>query len=104
VTLIVFMAWDPSVLRKYSTTSHFRLLNQVRSELNAQPIARHPDGEIHLGISRRTAPYRVPVEVRGSNGAAKPVRTAVASELNDGETSQGDSTSFRDRLRAIEMR
>ncbi|MEB3319235.1 MAG: hypothetical protein VKO39_13995 [Cyanobacteriota bacterium] len=104
MTLFLFMAWDPSVLRKYSTTSHFRLLNQVRSELNAQPISRHPDGEIHLGISRRAAPYRVPVEVRGSSGGAKSVKTAQVTERSEGDTSQGDSTSFRDRLRAIEMR
>jgi hypothetical protein len=34
------MAWDPALLRKYNTTSHFRLLNQVRSELRDQPIQR----------------------------------------------------------------
>lgn len=98
------MAWDPSVLRKYSTTSHFRLLNQVRSELNNQPIARHPDGEINLGISRRVSPYRVPVDVRGSGLSAKAVRTPQVVEKNDAENAQGDASSFRDRLRAIEMR
>jgi hypothetical protein len=98
------MAWDPSVLRKYSTTSHFRLLNQVRSELNNQPIARHPDGEINLGISRRVSPYRVPVEVRGSSFTAKPVRAPQVAEATDAENSHADAPSFRDRLRAIEMR
>lgn len=34
------MAWDPALLRKYNTTSHFRLLNQIRSELREQPIQR----------------------------------------------------------------
>lgn len=34
------MAWDPALLRKYNTTNHFRLLNQVRSELKEQPIQR----------------------------------------------------------------
>ncbi|MBM5815653.1 MAG: hypothetical protein FJ083_03400 [Cyanobacteria bacterium K_Offshore_surface_m2_239] len=98
------MAWDPTVLRKYSTTSHFRLLNQVRAELNAQPIARHPGGEINLGISRRGSSYRVPVEVRGASGAAKPARPSVAADGSPGEGQAMDSTSFRDRLRAIEMR
>ena len=32
------MAWDPAVLRKYNTTGHFRLLNQVRSELKGNPL------------------------------------------------------------------
>jgi len=98
------MAWDPTVLRKYSTTSHFRLLNQVRSELNTHPIARHPDGEINLGIARRGSPYRVPVEVRGSNASTKPVRATMVVEKTDAEASQVDPSSFRDRLRAIEMR
>ena len=34
------MAWDPSLLRKYNSTSHFRLLNQLRGELKDQPIQR----------------------------------------------------------------
>lgn len=34
------MAWDPALLRKYNTTGHFRLLNQVRTELREQPIQR----------------------------------------------------------------
>ena len=34
------MAWDPALLRKYNTTSHFRLLNQIRTELREQPIQR----------------------------------------------------------------
>jgi hypothetical protein len=99
------MAWDPSVLRKYSTTSHFRLLNQVRSELNSTPLARHPDGEINLGVVRRGSSQRVPVEVRGPSGFAKPVRTVPAGQKSAGEASPADaSSSFRDRLRAIEMR
>ncbi len=27
------MKWDESVLRKFNSTSHYRLLNQVRSEV-----------------------------------------------------------------------
>ncbi|NDG73955.1 MAG: hypothetical protein EBX49_01135 [Synechococcaceae bacterium WB8_1B_136] len=34
------MAWDPTLLRKYNATGHFRLLNQVRNELKEQPIQR----------------------------------------------------------------
>jgi hypothetical protein len=98
------MAWDPVVLRKYGTTSHFRLLNQVRSELNAQPIARHPSGEIHLGLSRRVSSHRVPVEVRGSSSAVKPARAPLAAESLPADGNGMDSPSFRDRLRAIEMR
>ena len=34
------MSWDPEILRKFSSTGHFRLLNQVRNELKSNPIIR----------------------------------------------------------------
>ena len=34
------MSWDPALVRKYTTTSHLKLLGQVRSELREQPIQR----------------------------------------------------------------
>ncbi|MEB3242957.1 MAG: hypothetical protein VKO44_04910 [Cyanobacteriota bacterium] len=101
------MGWDPAVFRKYSTTSHFRLLNQVRSELKASPLPRHPDGELNMAVGRRGGPaYRVPVEVRGASArpapAMAPVQSPQATEAED--PSAADTTSFRDRLRAVQMR
>jgi hypothetical protein len=34
------MSWDPTLLRKYSSTNHYKLLTQVRSDLKEQPITR----------------------------------------------------------------
>lgn len=39
------MAWEPSVLRKYNTTGHFRLLSQLRTELKLNPLVRPKDGQ-----------------------------------------------------------
>jgi hypothetical protein len=39
------MPWDPGVLRKYNSTSHFRLINQLRNELRDNPLVRPGDGE-----------------------------------------------------------
>jgi hypothetical protein len=39
------MAWEPVVLRKYNSTSHFRLLGQLRSELLDKPLVRPAEGE-----------------------------------------------------------
>ncbi len=36
-------AWDQELLKKFSNTGHFRLLNQVRTELRAQPLQRDKD-------------------------------------------------------------
>ncbi|MEB3335693.1 MAG: hypothetical protein VKP70_11990 [Cyanobacteriota bacterium] len=108
------MPWDPSVLRKYSSTSHFRLLNQVRGELKTQPLTRHPDGEINVGMTRRGTTYRVAVEGRSGYGGSRSGRSSglneraasdrAANEPKEGDQLQGESGSFRDRLRAIEMR
>ncbi|KGG12432.1 MULTISPECIES: hypothetical protein [Prochlorococcus] len=39
--------WDNSILRKYNSLSHFRLLSQLKSELKAYPIKRsnHKDNK-----------------------------------------------------------
>ena len=37
------MRWDLNLLRRFTSTSHFRLLNQVRSELRVQPLNRDID-------------------------------------------------------------
>lgn len=39
------MAWEPSVLRKYNTTGHFRLLSQLRTELKLNPLVRPKEGQ-----------------------------------------------------------
>lgn len=63
------MSWDPALLRKYSSTNHYKLLNQVRSDLKEQPIQRSSGGGARRGSSaaggsaasrRRSAPAPVP--------------------------------------------
>ena len=34
------MSWDPLLLRKFSSTGHFRLLNQLRGDLKKRPLDR----------------------------------------------------------------
>jgi hypothetical protein len=43
------MSWDPTLLRKYSSTNHYKLLNQVRSDLKEQPITRSSGGSGRRG-------------------------------------------------------
>ena len=38
------MSWDPTLLRKFSSTNHYKLLNQVRSDLKEQPVFRAQAG------------------------------------------------------------
>ena len=92
------MAWDQALLRKFSSTGHFRLLNQVRSELKSQPLNRDAQtrklvlqARPHRGQSVRQhrRPNPVPED--------QPILTLE-------ETTKDSPTSFRERLNAIEMR
>jgi len=47
------MSWDPAILRKFNTTGHFRLLNQLRGELKAHPLPRQQaEGDAAAGGTR----------------------------------------------------
>lgn len=99
------MVWDPSVLRKYSTTSHFRLLNQVRSELKNSPLTRNQDGELTLGLVRKLPFSRVPVEVRGADLSNRAEKVAApTAAIQETESANQETVSFRERLRAVQMR
>jgi hypothetical protein len=106
------MGWDPGVLRKYNTTGHFRLLNQVRAELKGNPLIRPKEGET-VGSANRSRSLIRALEVRPQSGYSRSRRTlpvqasggvaAPVTRLDEGMDSNGTS-SFRDRLSAIEMR
>ena len=90
--------WDPSLLRKFSATGHFRLLNQLRGDLKKKPLER----------DQRTGGLRRPGSgSRGNTTRRGPVqrknRTQIISETVDLGQSENPQ-SFRDRLNAIEMR
>ena len=116
------MAWDPAVLRKYNATGHFRLLNQVRSELKGNPLIRPKDGET-VGAANRSRSLTRALENRAAGGygrsrgsqnaqevvvvSAEPWRQdsfslgTEGSATTDGEFESG---GFRSRLEAIDLR
>ena len=74
------MAWDPAVLRKYNTTGHFRLLNQLRSELKGNPLIRPKDGET-VGAANRSRSLTRALENRASGGYGRSRRAQNAQEV-----------------------
>lgn len=97
------MAWDPTVLRKYNTTGHFRLLNQLRGELKDNPLVRPKQGETVGDANRSRALTRL---LEGRSGSAARSRRAVA-DFPLPEPLASDDTAgegFRDRLNAVELR
>jgi hypothetical protein len=91
------MSWDPSLLRKYSSTGHFRLLNQLKGDLSKRPLDRDSStGALRMpGFGSRS---RRP-QGQMTRRSAQPAPVSVASP-----DISSDSSSFRDRLSAIEMR
>ncbi|MCS5705328.1 hypothetical protein NZK27_03910 [Synechococcus sp. FGCU-3] len=99
------MAWDPTVLRKYNTTGHFRLLNQLRGELKDHPLVRPKQGETVGDANRSKALTRI-LEGRGAGGG-RSRRVAAVVEAPAPEpiaTNDPAFDGFRDRLNAVELR
>lgn len=70
------MAWDPAVLRRYNSTGHFRLLNQVRVELKGNPLIRPQDGET-VGAANRSRSLKRAIEARALAGPSRSRRAPV---------------------------
>ena len=112
------MAWDPAVLRKYNTTGHFRLLNQLRSELKSNPLVRPKEGERIADVNRSRALVRAIEGAAGSGrsrrASNRPSAAAVAAPVElllDGgggtgnpSDDDGGSAKFRERLNAVDLR
>jgi hypothetical protein len=93
------MSWDPALLRKFSSTGHFRLLNQVRSELNSQPLERDPKTR---ALMLKARPHRgQPVRQQRRPNAIPEGHVPFADEA---VSTQASPKSFRERLNAIDMR
>ena len=92
------MAWDPSLLRKFSSTGHFRLLNQLRGDLKKRPLDRDvTTGALKMpGASGRSDRQR---------RQAPPQNRSTVSTSGTTQAQEKDSnTTFRERLNAIDMR
>ncbi|MEB3275403.1 MAG: hypothetical protein VKM92_00400 [Cyanobacteriota bacterium] len=116
------------MLRKYNTTGHFRLLNQLRSELKSNPLVRPAEGQT-VGEANRSRALVRATEGRGRSGTSRGTasrRAANAARLSPSPAPKADATAmdgpftvvpllsdaeaesaaagFRDRLNAIDLR
>ena len=98
-------SWDPALLRKFSSTGHFRLLNQLKGDLRKKPLDRDQrTGQLrslggNRGATRRSMPTRNVEPVP----APAPAPTVVVGTVAQ-PTKEEQPKSFRDRLNAIDMR
>ena len=89
-TLIWPMAWDPALLRKFNATGHFRLLNQVRSELKANPIKRAAPSAADQANSRGVATGK-PLDLRSQGYGRR--RSSGSGSSASGSSASGSSGS-----------
>ena len=96
-------SWDPALLRKFSSTGHFRLLNQLKGDLRKKPLDRDQrTGQLktlggNRGATRRSTATRR-IEPAPASAPTPVVETAAPLTKDD------QPKSFRDRLNAIDMR
>ena len=87
------MAWDPALLRKFNATGHFRLLNQVRSELKANPIKRAAPSAADQVSSRGIATGK-PLDLRSQGyGRRRSSGSGSSAAGSSGSGSPGQSTA-----------
>ncbi len=117
------MSWDHTLLRKFSNTGHFRLLNQVRSELKANPLKRSHDLRSQAQQIKTTQTQQVKASqaqqikttqtFNNTSTNTQKIKYNLESQSNlvaeqkiaslDEQQNIG-TQSFRDRLNAIDMR
>ena len=96
-------SWDPALLRKFSSTAHFRLLNQLKGDLRKKPLDRDQrTGQLKTLGGNRGATRRS-TATRSIEPAPAPAPTPVV-ETAAPLTKDDQPKSFRDRLNAIDMR
>ena len=99
------MSWDPSLLRKYSSTGHFRLLNQLKGDLSKRGLDRDPStGALRMPGAGGRNPRRSTASRRA---AVVPMESTLpaGSSTEQHETKTRESAgTFRQRLSAIDMR
>ena len=98
-------SWDPALLRKFSSTGHFRLLNQLKGDLRKKPLDRDQrTGQLRsLGGNRGATRRSMPTRNVEPAPAPSPGPTVVAEAVAQ-PTKEEQPKSFRDRLNAIDMR
>ena len=96
-------SWDPALLRKFSSTGHFRLLNQLKGDLRKKPRDRDQRTGQLKSLGGNRGATRRSTATRSIEPAPAPPPTPVV-ETAAPLTKDDQPKSFRDRLNAIDMR
>lgn len=116
------MDWDIQIIKHYSSTSHSRLLNQLKRELRDNPLPRRAPTAAGNTANTLEPPARTPAkggnnrrfryvplgqtDSRSGGGSSQPTTQPANNAADPRYTaaSPAPQTSFRDRLQAVEVR
>ena len=93
------MSWDQAILRKFSSTSHFRLIQQLRSELKIQPLIRD-----HHTKSLNVESRQLKQSESKNNKRPNALDMQETTQTFNNHSINDSPKSFKDRLDAIQMR
>ena len=96
------MNWDHQLSRRFSSTSHFRLLNQLRSELRANPLLRDAKTSKLILQAKLTQNTNIKDNKKFINNN-HPSRN-LENNFNNNSDIDSSNASFLDRLNAIDLR
>ena len=95
------MKWDFHLLRRFSSTSHFRLISQLRNELRNYPLNRNTKNNSLNLEAKPTNPYSIRDNRRFMNSQ---VNNKLDENIKYAPYVDPNQKSFKDRLDTIDMR
>ena len=89
------ISWDPSLVKKFSSSNHFKLLNQLRSEVKKYPL----NNKKHLkadktGTSKQDLKIKTNVEHKKNTSLANYSNKNVDNNTNNSNVSFNNSKNF----------
>ncbi len=102
--------WDHSLLRRFNSTSHFRLINQLRNELQARKIQRK--NELTRSVSKKAQQTNYYIQepivdnvVPSKSDTLFSNHDSKNKKIESNEEQKIDNTkTFKDRLNEIDLR
>ena len=100
--MTIHSSWDHLLLRKYNSTSHYRLLKQLRAELIAHPLKRLEKQEAKIQSNRQnqTKDVELKIEKREPEVCFNNHHSSGDLDLSSSENKK----SFKQRLNDVQMK
>tara|TARA_Y100001968_G_C18867550_1_gene485619 strand:- start:66 stop:482 length:417 start_codon:yes stop_codon:yes gene_type:complete len=89
------ISWDPSLVKKFSTSNHFKLLNQLRNEVIKYPLNNKRKTKNNQSLEKKTD-SKINTNISGSNNVSISKKSNQNKDLhrNQSTVSFNNSKNF----------